>query len=195
VFPSERQLNATKTTISTKANYTYEQVICFMNDSSMNNGSMPMKGSQSRNATTTTTTTTRKTATSSSVPASAEVAATASSSVCCSDQDNSLELPDVSILSVGLTRYRRLDPGMLTDDDDDDQEVVRSVDRYCSHVEYVPMCFVHHRLKRVMKTMTTTTTKTTTKTTMKMMMTMTMMKTTMTMLAVTKDFRHNRGTH
>jgi hypothetical protein len=40
------------------------------------------------------------------------------------DQDTSLDLTDVSILSVGLARYQNHDHGMLTDDDDDN-EVVR----------------------------------------------------------------------
>jgi hypothetical protein len=40
------------------------------------------------------------------------------------EQDTSIDLTDVSILSVGLTRYQNHDHGMLTDDDEDD-EVVR----------------------------------------------------------------------
>ena len=42
------------------------------------------------------------------------------------DQDASLDLTDVSILSVGLTRYQHHDHGMLTDgDDDENDEIVR----------------------------------------------------------------------
>ena len=51
---------------------------------------------------------------------------TTSSSIRHADQDTSLDLTDVSILSVGLRHYRQHDPSMLTDDDDD-QEVVRNL--------------------------------------------------------------------
>lgn len=73
-------------------------------NSSMNNGSMPLKGNQSQIPPPTTT----------------------SSSIRHADQDTSLDLTDVSILSVGLRHYQQHDPSMMTDDDDD-QEVVRNL--------------------------------------------------------------------
>jgi len=39
------------------------------------------------------------------------------------NQDTSLDLTDVSILSVGLTRYHNHTHGMLTDDDEDNEIV------------------------------------------------------------------------
>jgi hypothetical protein len=40
------------------------------------------------------------------------------------DQNTSIDLTDVSILSVGLTRYQhRYNHGMLTDDDEDNEVV------------------------------------------------------------------------
>ena len=37
------------------------------------------------------------------------------------NQNNSLDLTDVSILSVGLTHYQHHNYGMLTDDDEDNE--------------------------------------------------------------------------
>jgi len=73
----------------------------------MNNGSLPIKGNNSRPTTT-------------SIPDQS----LRTSLIRNTDQDTSLDLTDVSILSVGLTRYQHHDHGMLTDDDDDN-EVVR----------------------------------------------------------------------
>jgi hypothetical protein len=39
------------------------------------------------------------------------------------NQDTSLDLTDVSIVSVGLTHYQHHDHGMLTDDDEDNEVV------------------------------------------------------------------------
>ncbi len=69
-----------------------------------------MKGNNSRTTTTTTTSGTDQ--------------SLRTSLIHNTDQDTSLDLTDVSILSVGLTRYQHHDHGMLTDDDEDN-EIVR----------------------------------------------------------------------
>jgi hypothetical protein len=74
----------------------------------MNNGSLHMKGNNSRTTTTTSSLTDQSLRT---------------SLLRNTDQDTSLDLTDVSILSVGLTRYQHHDHGMLTDDDDDNEVV------------------------------------------------------------------------
>ncbi|UJR22944.1 hypothetical protein I4U23_025971 [Adineta vaga] len=82
----------------------------------MNNGSLPLKGNNSRTTTTTTTSITDQ--------------SLRTSLLRTTNQDIPLDLTDVSILSVGLSRYQHHDHGMLTDDedDDDDNEVVETSD-------------------------------------------------------------------
>jgi hypothetical protein len=47
-----------------------------------------------------------------------------------SKQDSSIDLTDVSIISVGLTRYSHHNHRMLTDDEEEDIEVVSNIDYY-----------------------------------------------------------------
>ena len=72
----------------------------------MNNGSLPIKGNNSRTTTSITDPSLR------------------ASLIRTSNQETPRDLTDVSILSVGLTRFQHHDHGMLTDDDDDN-EIVR----------------------------------------------------------------------
>ena len=75
----------------------------------MNNGSCHMKGNYSRTTTT-------------SIPDQS----LRTSLIRNTDHDTSLDLTDVSILSVGLKRFQNHNHEMLTDDDDDN-EVVRII--------------------------------------------------------------------
>jgi hypothetical protein len=68
----------------------------------MNNGSLLMKNNNTRKKTTSGTNQSLRTSL---------------------NQDTSLDLTDVSILSVGLTHYQHHDHGMLTDDDEDNEVV------------------------------------------------------------------------
>ncbi|CAF1355808.1 unnamed protein product [Adineta ricciae] len=74
----------------------------------MNNGSLPIKGNNSRTTTSITDPSLR------------------ASLIRTSNQDTPLDLTDVSILSVGLTRFQHHDHGMLTDDDDDNEIIETS---------------------------------------------------------------------
>lgn len=75
----------------------------------MNNGSLRMKSNNSRTTTTTTLVTDKS---------------LRKSLIRNTNQDTSINLTDVSILSVGLKRNQNLNHEMLTDDDEDN-EIVR----------------------------------------------------------------------
>ena len=64
-----------------------------------------------------------------------------------SKQDSSIDITDVSIISVGLTRYPHPHHRMLTDDEEEDIEVIHPLPNFHARLTSV----AHSRTKQAMK--------------------------------------------